>query len=537
MKLGCSPNTFFKVRSVFGLMYLITTSCYIQFSNDNVSFYSIAYFFVLKNINDDEYFKDEFMIVRDFYVYLRKLLKTNIMKQIIILLLLMAVSVFSSCEKFNEDEVVENKEANSTLIVRTMAAANDGTESGTESIISYPINIYVFDESNECVAVSTLSSADDELSLKLPEGMYEVCAVAGASADSYELPTQETATKETVLTLKDGQKHGDLMTANNTVTLEYGGTNTLTLALERKVMLIESVTINNVPASVSNVSVSIHPLKANLLLDGSYSGENGASEIELTEDVDGSTWKNTDGVYLLEAVGRPTVEVTFTINGETVSYSYTCDRELKANHKVFITGTFTGDGIEMTGSISGVEWAEDEEIEFDFGGKESGGTDDNGDVETSDVPTVGTLYKGCYVLKSETNGGMTTLTLMYPENYSQVWGFDKDDQESIEAELTTVLAGLSVEGISTEWRLPTLEEIEILGKNYNEINEKIKVLNESLATNERIDLIQTSNNTYFFIDADSSIKTYNPVKNEPAPSIGTGVSTLLRAFTTQTIAD
>lgn len=452
-------------------------------------------------------------------------------------MLLFAVITFVSCEKFNEDEVVENKEANSTLIVRTRAAANDGTESGTESIISYPINIYVFDESNECVAVSTLSSADDELSLKLPEGMYEVCAVAGASADSYELPTQETATKETVLTLKDGQKHGDLMTANNTVTLEYGGTNTLTLALERKVMLIESVTINNVPSSVSNVSVSIHPLKANLLLDGSYSGENGASEIELTEDVDGSTWKNTDGVYLLEAVGRPTVEVTFTINGETVSYSYTCDRELKANHKVFITGTFTGDGIEMTGSISGVEWAEDEKIVFDFGGMESGETDDNGDVETSDVPTVGTLYKGCYVLKSETNGGMTTLTLMYPENYSQVWGFDKDDQESIEAELTTVLAGLSVEGISTEWRLPTLEEIEILGKNYNEINEKIKVLNESLATNERIDLIQTSNNTYFFIDADSSIKTYNPVKNEPAPSIGTGVSTLLRAFTTQTIAD
>lgn len=452
-------------------------------------------------------------------------------------LLFVAFFTLVSCEKFSDEEDFESKEANSTLIVRTRVAANDGTESGTESIISYPINIYVFDESNECVAVSTLPSADDELSLKLPEGMYEVCAVAGASADSYELPTQETATKETVLTLKDGQKHGDLMTANNTVTLEYGGTNTLTLALERKVMLIESVTINNVPASVSNVSVSIHPLKANLLLDGSYSGENGASEIELTEDVDGSTWKNTEGVYLLEAVGRPTVEVTFTINDEPVSYSYTCDRELKANHKVFITGTFTGDGIEMTGSISGVEWAEDEEIVFDFGGMESGETDDNGDVETSDVPTVGTLYKGCYVLKSETNGGMTTLTLMYPENYSQVWGFDKDDQESIEAELTTVLAGLSVEGISTEWRLPTLEEIEILGKNYNEINEKIKVLNESLATNERIDLIQTSNNTYFFIDADSSIKTYNPVKNEPAPSIGTGVSTLLRAFTTQTIAD
>lgn len=114
-------------------------------------------------------------------------------------LLFVAFFTLVSCEKFSDEEDFESKEANSILIVRTRAAANDGTESGTESIISYPINIYVFDESNECVAVSTLSSADDELSLKLPEGMYEVCAVAGASADSYELPTQETATKETCI--------------------------------------------------------------------------------------------------------------------------------------------------------------------------------------------------------------------------------------------------------------------------------------------------------------------------------------------------
>ena len=59
-------------------------------------------------------------------------------------MLLFAVITFASCEKFNEDEVVENKEANSTLIVRTRAAANDGTEGETESIISYPIKIYTY---------------------------------------------------------------------------------------------------------------------------------------------------------------------------------------------------------------------------------------------------------------------------------------------------------------------------------------------------------------------------------------------------------
>lgn len=452
-------------------------------------------------------------------------------------MLLFAVITFVSCEKFNEDEVVENKEANSTLIVRTRAAANDGTESGTESIISYPINIYVFDESNECVAVSTLSSADDELSLKLPEGMYEVCAVAGASADSYELPTQETATKETVLTLKDGQKHGDLMTANNTVTLEYGGTNTLTLALERKVMLIESVTINNVPASVSNVSVSIHPLKANLLLDGSYSGENGTSKIELTEDIDGSTWKNTDGVYLLEAVGRPTVEVTFTINGETVSYAYTCDRELKANHKVFITGTFTGDGIEMTGSISGVEWAEDEKIVFDFGGMESGETDDNGDVESGDVvqgqaPEAGTLYKGCYVLKSEESETNTVVTLMSPKDFNE-WTFDVDDQTSIRSEMNAALLELKIPEISG-WRLPTLAELEYIGKekNYENINDKIKELNESLT--DKIKTIQISGNSYFYDDGE--IKSYNVVTNR-STTITNGKTSILRAFATLTFTN
>lgn len=452
-------------------------------------------------------------------------------------MLLFAVITFVSCEKFNEDEVVENKEANSTLIVRTRAAANDGTEGETESIISYPINIYVFDESNECVAVSTLSSADDELSLKLPEGMYEVCAVAGASADSYELPTQETATKETVLTLKDGQKHGDLMTANNTVTLEYGGTNTLTLALERKVMLIESVTINNVPVSVSNVSVSIHPLKANLLLDGSYSGENGTSKIELTKDVDGSTWKNTDGVYLLEAVGRPTVEVTFTINGETVSYSYTCDRELKANHKVFITGTFTGDGIEMTGSISGVEWAEDEEIVFDFGGMESGETDDNGDVESGDVvqgqaPEAGTLYKGCYVLKSEESETNTVVTLMSPKDFNE-WIFDVDDQTSIRSEMNAALLELKIPEISG-WRLPTLAELEYIGKekNYENINDKIKKLNESLT--DKIKTIQISGNSYFYDDGE--IKSYNVVTNR-STTITNGKTSILRAFATLTFTN
>lgn len=460
-----------------------------------------------------------------------------------VLTLLLAVVTLFSCEKFNDDEALESKEANSTLVVRTRAASGEGTENEITSTISIPINIYVFDDKGKCVAASTMESVEDNLSVKLPEGTYDVYAVAGASSVAYDLPTQETVTKQSVLALKDGQPHGDLMTANNKVTLSYGGENTLTLTLERRVMLLESVIINKVPENVTSVSVKVRPQYENLLLDGSYSGEDGECSVELTKDADGSTWRNTDGIYLLEAIGRPTVEVEFTINGKPVCYSYKCEQELKANYKITIEGTFTGDGVELKGSITGVEWAGTTHVTFTFddNGSETtvndgGGETNNDDVMDGGAPQAGELYKGCYVLKSETSGNVTTVTLMYPENYSRQWGYDKNDQESIKTELDDVLAGFSVEGISTKWMLPTLEEMEFIGTNCGTINQKIGILNEGLTSDEQIDIIDTNSKIYFYTDGET-IKTYNPYQNKPAPSIGTGPSTVLRAFATLTITE
>lgn len=48
--------------------------------------------------------------------------------------------------------------------------------------------------------------------------------------------------------------------------MAYGEENTLTLSLERKVMLIENVSIKNVPSNVIAVNVTISPLYENILL-------------------------------------------------------------------------------------------------------------------------------------------------------------------------------------------------------------------------------------------------------------------------------
>ena len=195
-------------------------------------------------------------------------------------LLLVAVMTLFSCEKYSGDDDWESKEANSTLVVRTRAAMAVVDE---EAKVSYPVNIYIFNGSGVCVGVETISSDADELKLSLPEGRYDVYAIAGAEADDYELPTKEDATEDAVIALKDGHAHGDLMTAGNSVSLAYGEENTLTLSLERKVMMLETVTINNVPSNVTAVSVTVAPLYENIMLNGGYSGDNGEYTVSLAK--------------------------------------------------------------------------------------------------------------------------------------------------------------------------------------------------------------------------------------------------------------
>ena len=53
------------------------------------------------------------------------------------------------------------------------------------------------------------------------------------------------------IALREGKSHGDLMTAKATATLVDGGTNTVTLGMERKTMLIQSVEIKKVPTAAT----------------------------------------------------------------------------------------------------------------------------------------------------------------------------------------------------------------------------------------------------------------------------------------------
>jgi len=125
--------------------------------------------------------------------------------------------------------------------------------------VAYPVQVYVF-QGDECQAVQTIGSAGQTLNVALTEGTYTVYAIGGASSADYTLPTKDDATTTTALTLKEGRTNGDLMTASATATLTDGGTNTVTLGLQRKSMLLQDVSISKVPSAATAVSVTIAPL-------------------------------------------------------------------------------------------------------------------------------------------------------------------------------------------------------------------------------------------------------------------------------------
>lgn len=471
----------------------------------------------------------------------------------ITMLFAMVVSIVS-CSKMEieEESSQDNKPANSTLTVRATAnASSDTSGSQTDSEdaeISYPVNIYVFsvDEDSQtketllkCKSVSTINNADEAVSFELSEGSYKVYAVGGADSEKYTLPTKEDATPESIIALNDKNNHGDLMTASNTITLKENEENTLTLAMTRKIMRIQTITMKNIPKDVTAVSLSIMPLHTGVRLNGEYAGENGSQTINLIKGEADKTWINDESVNMLTTSGEATITVSLTNESGTKSYSYTSSDELLANYKINITGTYKDKIVQVSGTITGAKWEGTKEIVFKNADFDSGETTDetekdkidDGEVINTEAPAVGTAYKGYYVLKSEISNGKTVVTLMSAEGDSS-WTFTKGNETELKAEIDRKLASLN-NGEITGWRLPTSEEIRYLYQNADDINTKIRSI-------EGIILFE-STNFHLFIDGTEiySMKIWSDSTERTLSytEIGNGTSTVLRALTTITFTN
>lgn len=402
-------------------------------------------------------------------------------------------------------EVINDPEPEPNSMLKVM------TRSGEETVVAYPVRLYVFGDDGKCKTMQILEDASNQLSVKLPEGTYSVYGLGGADATRYVLPSQEEASATSVISLQSGQQLGDLMAGQSTVSLSANGTNNLTIGLNRKVMLIKSLVIKDIPAGTGAVSVKIAPLRESICLDGSYQGEKGGATISLAKQDDGTTWKMTsENNYLLPSVNKPTITITI----DNTSFSYNCATEMSANHKINIEGTYkpatvtTPTEVTLTGTITGATWEEEKAIDFNFG-------EGNNQQETpaASVPKVGDLYQGCYVLAVDRN--KVTL-LSSTESTVTIAG---NSAEAVKAAIEAALEAYNTADRIGDWRLPDSAEAQLMVSQY--------------ITIDQVTSLPINSNGYFYIINDK----IDSFKNDNG-KIGGGwnyESTYLRPVATITI--
>ena len=444
------------------------------------------------------------------------------MKKSLIFVAVMAL-VLMGCGK----DVVEENSASQTSSVLQIR-----TRSGSEAAVSYPVNVYVF-QNDECKAVQVIGDADQALKLTLPEGSYSVYAIGGADAETYTLPTKEDATTATPLTLNEGKSLTDLMGASSTVTLTDGGTNTLTLGLVRKVMLVQNVTIKNVPTTATAVTLSIAPLSESLTVGNTYAGTTGTATIILTKQEDGRTWKSTAEQFLLPPSSQPaSISVSITTGESPKTYTYSSNEELEANYKINIEGTYTeAVGVELTGTITGATWAGERTITFNF--DESGSTTEeptpsepsSGDnTMTGDIPEVNTLYHGCFVLSVVDHDDYAEVVLVSPKEVEVGKAKLSIDREGIDLNnyIDSRIAEASVDDIN-DWRLPTLSELAALSESKNTANNVFKKNGGTEITN-----------LFYLYNADGIVKSHDIRKglNNETDQVDFAKGDFIRPFVT-----
>ncbi|MBR3647664.1 MAG: FimB/Mfa2 family fimbrial subunit [Paludibacteraceae bacterium] len=385
------------------------------------------------------------------------------MKKLSLIASVLAVLGLTACEK-ELDEIVENggdgQVKNSMLQVRTR-----GGSLGDETTIAYPVQVFVF-QGDDCKAVQTIGDEGQTLNIPLVEGTYSVYAVGGAGSTDYNLPTKDNATTTTALTLKEGRSLTDLMAASATATLVDGGTNTVTLGMTRKTMLIQDVTIKKIPTAATAVSVTIAPLWQALTVSGAFANAGQSQTIALTKQADNRTWTlpspfgEGSGVRLLPPSSQPaSVSVNITIGGTTKTYTYSTSDQLEAAYKINIDGTYVeAAGVSLTGTITGATWLGERTISFNFDENGSSTVVDGSAVDNSAAfPSAGDTYQGCYVLAVDDADDHADVTLLAPTELEFYDANASTMQTNIDAALATVTTG-DISG----WEVPTTDEAHLM---------------------------------------------------------------------------
>lgn len=349
-----------------------------------------------------------------------------------------------SCSEQESDLLSANQSSNSQLSIVTH------TRGGETPIAS----VYLFNGSNTFVRTLQTDAAgytSASASVKLPEGTYTLCALSPNDLSHFQIP--EAPTPTSAITLAEGQAMSDLLIGTATATLADGANEEVDLELQRKVLEISSITISQVPDDVTGVTVSIAPFYSAVQFNGEYVATDPVTAtFTLATTATDGVWQATPQQLVFPSKGVPTITVTFTRdNADPSNYTYKTESAFAANNKYNIVGTYTEPlGVILSGGITSQEWPADPvAIDFEFDETNAGNNSGGNSSSTSEVPVVGQLYNGYYVVSVDAINNNAVLL-----NKSKITDAKDNTYEDILSNIT------KPQGATGNWRIPTVTECQ-----------------------------------------------------------------------------
>lgn len=375
---------------------------------------------------------------------------------------LVAICVFFlECQYVNTADW--DSEERGILNIETRSAA-------TEDIL-YPLFLYAFSESGDCVGSQTVYTEDDKISMSLPSGRYRIIALAGSS-DDYKIPVV-THWDDRVELMSDVIPETPLMRGVADVVIDSEMENTLEIVLSYSVTALD-ISFANIPPEVVDVMVTISSFYSSMNLKGEYADPNYSLNLKCILGTD-NKWTASQRFVFPGSSDETVFSITLKMeDGSKTTYGYVWKDSPKANQPYHLKGDYLGHFV-VNGTFVIAGWEEIEDVEFEFG--MIGEPDDDviaPGVDLSELPEIGSIWNDCLVVDvGEADASGVDVLLM-----------SLDEWDATTSQVGDVVSGYSVNGMS-DWRLPTDVEASLLrtcfsGNNRLALNELIAEYDTSL---------------------------------------------------------
>ena len=401
------------------------------------------------------------------------------------------------------NEVPESQ--SSQISVATGIATPWSLTRAGEETVPLPIMYYLFDKDGTCVATQLREDAATKAVFSVERGEYKVYALCGNVDDR---PSKTNAKQDASFILST---MSDVCLGSADVNIADYGTSKEAIIGVNHLFSTITLSITEVPASVSAISATFCELYDSQSLDSQFSGTQDVVINLVKSSEPTTTWYIPE--TFIYPCSRETMSVKIEITSEDGSkqtVETTTEYSLKSGKKIVLTSQFRKLNSVSAGVVINNGWTSvTGEIDFWNGtGNESESEESGTDEPNTEDPTpspqtpepntpsgegettyvVGQRFgdTDAFVLKIETDAEGNQVSLLL-QNVKALPASTKTEAE------TALNSYKSSSGTQVDWRIPSLDELDYLMNNYTLEN----ALAKSTEYNVSNSLVDPSSTTIF----------------------------------------